>query len=260
MRLLAIFAMAAAMQSASPDPRLGTWALVSAQSSLDAPDKLSITPVPEGVHLVMSGEVRLDFTARSDGHETAVPSNPAFNQIELHRISKRQSEVREKKDGVAVATVREKLSADAKELTITTVSQGRPDQVTVWTRTGGAVTPGNLFAGEWTEDLSRTRMRQGLTLKIEPNGADGIRFTGEYSFTGRLDGKPYDLRNSRNDTVQLARVDAHTVDATYRRDDQVTQKDRWVVSDDGRTLTLTTRGTLATGQKLAETLVFKKQP
>ena len=259
MHLFVVFAMAAAMQSGSPDPRLGTWTLVSAQSSLDAPDTLSITPVPEGVHLVMSGEVHLDFTARSDGHETSVPSNPAFNQIELHRISKKESAVREKKDGVLVATVREKLSTDAKELTITTVSQGRPDQVAVWTRAGGPVVANNLFAGEWTEDLSKTRMRQGLTLKIEPNGGDGIRFTGEYSFAGRLDGKPYDLKNSRNDTVQLARVDAHTVDETYRRDDQVAQKDRWVVADDGRTMTLTTKGTLATGQKLAETLVFKKQ-
>ncbi len=259
MPFLAVLALAVAPSPANPDPRLGSWALVSAQSALDPPNKLSVIPVPNGVHLVMSGETHLDFTARSDGHGTAVAGNPAFNQIELHRTNKRQSEVKEEKDGTLVATVREKLSNDGKELVTTTVAQGQPDQITVWTRTGGAASGQNLFAGEWTEDLSKTRLRQGLVVKIEPDGGDGIRFSGGYSFTGRFDGKQYDLHNSRNDTVQLSLVDAHTVDAVYRRDDQVAQRDRWVVSADGRTLTLTSKGTLQTGQHISETLAFQKQ-
>ncbi len=62
----------------------------------------------------------------------------AFNQVELRRIDKRQAEVKEKKDGAVVATVREKLSSDGNELTITTASKGHADQITVWTRSGGA--------------------------------------------------------------------------------------------------------------------------
>ncbi len=261
MFVFAVLALAAAIPPGNPDPRIGSWKLVSAQSALDPPNKLSITPVPNGVHLVMSGEVHLDFTARSDGHGTAVAGNPAFNQIELHRISKRQSEVKEEKDGAPVATVREKLSNDDKELTITTATgtPDRPDQITVWTRSGGAAVGKDLFAGEWTQDQSKTRMRQGLVLKIDPDGSDGIRFSGGYSFIGRFDGKQYDLRNSPNDTVQLTLVDAHTVDAVYRRDDQISQRDRWVVSADGRTLTLISQGTLQTGQRVSENLVFQKQ-
>ena len=259
MRLIAVLALAAAFLPGSPDPRIGSWTLVSAQSALDPPNKLVISPVPNGVHLVMSGEVNLDFTARSDGHETSVPSNPAFNQIELHRISKRASEVKEKKDGAPVATVREEISKDGKELTTTTASQSKPTQVTVWGRSGGAVVPGNLFAGEWTQDLSKTRLRQGLVLKIESDGGDGIRFSGDYSYTGRFDGKQYDLKNSRNDTVQLTLIDPHTVEEVYRRDDQVTQKDRWTTSADGRTMTLISTGTLETGQRLSENLVFQRQ-
>ena len=60
--------------------------------------------------------------------------------------------------------------------------------------------------------------------------------------TARFDGKQYDLKNSRNDTVTLQLVDAHTVDSIYRRDDQLTQKDRWVVSADGKQMTLTDHG------------------
>jgi hypothetical protein len=54
-------------------------------------------------------------------------------------------------------------------------------------------------------------------------------------------------------------VDAHTVDAIYKRDDKVAQKDRWVVSADGKQMTVTTTGTLETGQQLKESLVFRKQ-
>jgi hypothetical protein len=158
-----------------------------------------------------------------------------------------------------VATVREKLSNDGNELTITTATGGQADQITVWTRSGGARVASDLFAGEWTQDLSKTRLRQGLVLKIEPDGSTGIRFLGDFSYTARFDGKQYDLKNSRNDTVTLELVDPHTVDASYRRDEQVAQKDRWVVSEDGRQMTLSTTGTLETGQRLAEKLLFKKQ-
>jgi hypothetical protein len=37
------------------------------------------------------------------------------------------------------------------------------------------------------------------------------------------------------------------------------QRDRWAVSADGQQMTLTTAGTLETGQHLTEKLEFKKQ-
>jgi hypothetical protein len=207
----------------------------------------------------MSGDTHLDFTAKWGGHQSPAPGNLAFNQIELRKIDKKQAEVKEKKDGAVVATVREKLSSDGNELTITTASKGHADQITVWTRSGGAKVAGDLFAGEWTQDLSKTRLRQGLVLKIEAAGTNGVRFSGEFSYTARFDGKQYDLKNSRNDTVTLDLVDPHTVDSIYRRGDQLAQKDRWVVSADGQQMTLTTTGTFETGQRETEKLLFKKQ-
>jgi hypothetical protein len=255
-----LFALAAALQTGGTDPRIGSWTLVTAQSSLDPANKLSITSLPgRAEHVVMSGETHLDFTAKADGHQAAVPGNPAFNQIVLHRIDKKQVEVTEKKDGAVVATLRSKLSADGNELAITTATRGHADQITVWTRSGGAKSAKDPLAGNWTQDLSKTRLRQGLVLKIEADGNSGVRFAGDFAYTARFDGKQYDLRNSRNDTVMLQLVDPHTVDAIYRRDDQVTQKDRWVVSADGQQMTMTTTGTLETDQRLTEKLVFKKR-
>jgi hypothetical protein len=254
-----LFALVAGLQLGASDPRIGSWTLISAQSTLNPANKLSITALHDGVHVVMSGDTHLDFTAKSDGHDTSVPGNPAFDQVELRRIGKRQAEVKEKKDGALVATVREKLSSDGNELTIATASAGRADQITVWTRSGGAKVAGDLLAGEWTQDLSKTRLRQGLVLKIEEDGNDGVRFSGEFSYTARFDGKQYDLKNSRNDTVTLELVDPHTVDSIYRRDDQLAEKDRWEVSADGQRMTLTTTGTFETGQRVTEKLVFKRQ-
>ncbi len=207
----------------------------------------------------MSGETHVDFIANWNGHEAPAPGNLAFNQIELRRIDKRQAEVKEEKNGTIVATVREKISKDGDELTTTTATPGKADQITVWTRTGGVKVANDVFAGEWTQDLGKTRLRQGLALKIEADGSGGVRFLGDFSYTGRFDGKQYDLKNSRNDTVALELVDPHTVNAIYRRDNQVTQKDKWVVSPDGQQMTLSTAGTLETGQRVTEKVVFKKQ-
>jgi len=243
---------------------IGNWSLLSAQSSLEPANKLSVAPQPGSaqrgaIHVAISGETHLDFTAKPDGRDNAVQGNPGFNRIELHRIDKKRTEIREKKDDALVATVRVELSSDGKELTVTTVSAGRPSQIAVWTRSGGAKTANDPLAGEWTQDMGKTRLAQALPLKIEADANGGVRFAWDFSYTARFDGKAYDLKNSRNDSVTLQLVDPHTVDAFYRRDGQVAQKDRWVVSADRRQMTLTSTGTLEDGQRLTEKLVFQRQ-
>jgi hypothetical protein len=255
---LALLGLLAALQLGAADPRIGSWTLISAESSLDPPNKLSITSLHGTVHVVMSGDTHLDFAAKLDGREASVQGIPAFNQIELRKIDKHQVEIKEKKDGAVVVTIHDKLSNDGSELTSRTSQNGRADRITVWTRTGGKKSANDPFAGEWTQDPSKTRLRQGMALKIEGSGKDGVHFSGDFSYSARFDGKEYDLKNSINDTVTLQLVDSHTVDSVYRRGDQVTQTDRWVLSADGAEMTLTTTGTLETGQRLKETMVFRK--
>jgi hypothetical protein len=259
MQKLVLLGLLFAAQLGGADPRIGSWALISAQSSLDPPNKLSITSQHGEVHVVISGSTHADFTAKLNGHDTSVQNNPAFDQIELRKIDKHQVEVKEKKDGAVVVTIHDKISGDGNQLTSKTSQAGHADKITVWKRSGGKKNPADPFAGEWSEDLSKSRMAQGMTLKIEVDGKDGVRFSGDFSYSARFDGKEYDLKNSNNDTVSLQLVDAHTVDSIYRRGDQITQKDRWVVSADGTQMTLTTNGTFETGQQIKETLIFRKQ-
>jgi len=254
-----LFGLLFAAQLGTADPRIGYWKLIFAQSSLDPPNKLSIASQHGEVHVVISGNTHADFTAKLNGHDTPVQNNPAFDQIELRKIDKHQVELKEKKDGAVVATIHEKLSRDGNELTSKTSQAGHAEKITVWKRAGGKKSATDLFAGEWAEDLSKSRMGQGLALNIEADGNDGVRFSGDYSYSARFDGKEYDLKNSTNDTLTLQLVDPHTVDAIYRRANQITQKDRWVVSADGAEMTVTTSGTLETGQQLKETLIFRKQ-
>ena len=254
-----LFALLLAAQAGTTDPRIGSWKLVSAQSSLDPSNKLSIASQHGEVHVVISGDTHAEFTAKLNGQDTSVANNPAFDHIELKRIDKHQVQITEKKDGSVVATINDKLSKDGNELTSKTTQAGRAEKITVWKRSGGKKSATDTFGGDWTEDLSKSRMAQGMALKIESDGKDGVRFSGDFSYSARFDGKEYDLKNSSNDTVTLQLVDAHTVDAIYKRDAQITQKDRWVVSADGGEMTLTTTGTLESGQQLKETLVFKKQ-
>ena len=207
----------------------------------------------------MTGETHLDFAAKADGKQTPVPSNPLFDDVQLHRISKKQVEVVEKKNGAEVATIRNVLSKDGKELTLTTSRPGHTDQISIWSRTGSAKGVADPFAGEWTQEVSKTRMRQGVPLKIDAISADGVSFTYDYSYNAHFDGKQYDVHNSSNDTVQLTQTDAHSVDAIYRRDEQITQRDHWSVAPDGKTMTLTSTGTLQTGQKFNEKLDFARE-
>src|SRR5271165_6991823 len=92
MRKLALLGLVAAVQLRAADPRIGSWTLISAESTLDPPRKLSITSLHDGVHVVIS-DAHIDFTAKWDGHTTSVEGNPEFNQIELRRIEKTQAEV-----------------------------------------------------------------------------------------------------------------------------------------------------------------------
>jgi hypothetical protein len=259
MHKLFLFGLVAAIPLGAADPRIGSWTLVSAQSSLNPPNTLTVTPVHDAVHVVSSGDTHLDFTAKWDGKGAPVTGNPGIDQIEVHRAGKTQAQVIEKKGGAVVTTIRNQLAPGGDELIATTSAPGHADKIAVWTRSGGAKVKTDPFAGEWTQDMNKTRMRQGLVLKIEPDGKDGVRFNGDFSYTARFDGKEYDVRNSLNDTVTLQAVDPHTVDSFYRRDDKVAQKDRWVISADGQQMTVTTTGTLPSGQQLKETLVFRKQ-
>jgi len=79
--------------------------------------------------------------------------------------------------------------------------------------------------------------------------ADGINAAGTPTmtrYTANYDGKDYPLAGVPNaDTVSLKRIDARTTERTDKKDGKVVQTLTRVVSQDGKTMTVTSKGTNA---------------
>ncbi len=132
----------------------------------------------------------------------------------------------------------------------------------------------NPRIGTWKLNGAKSKFSPGpapqsLTVKVEPSGqgekvtaefvnADGTRTTTLY--TANFDGKDYPLTGSQiADAVSLKQVDARTTERTDKKGDKVAQTLRRVVSQDGKTMTVTTKGTNAQGQAVNNVIVFDKQ-
>jgi len=128
--------------------------------------------------------------------------------------------------------------------------------------------------GTWKLNVAKSKYSPGpapqaLTVKVEPSGqgekviaefvnADGTRTTTQY--TANFDGKDNPLTGSQMaDVVSLKRIDARTTERTDKKGDKVAQTLRRVVSQDGKTMTVTTKGTNAQGQAVNNVVVFEKQ-
>ena len=128
--------------------------------------------------------------------------------------------------------------------------------------------------GTWKLNVAKSKFSPGPapkseTLKIEASGqgekvtadfvnADGTRGTTQY--TANFDGKDYPLTGSQNaDTVSLKRIDARTTERSDKKGGKAAQTITRVVSQDGKTMTATVKGTNAQGQAVDSVIVFEKQ-
>jgi hypothetical protein len=98
---------------------------------------------------------------------------------------------------------------------------------------------------------------QGVKAVIDGIGPDGSKTHWEY--TANFDGKPYPVTgNPDGDMVMAKRIDANTVETSFTLKGKPTTVNTRVVSADGKTLTVTTLGTNAQGQKVNNVQVFEK--
>jgi len=128
--------------------------------------------------------------------------------------------------------------------------------------------------GSWTLNVAKSKYSPGPVPKsstatfspagdgvkavIDSVGGDGAKVHWEY--TAAFDGKPHPVTgNPDGDMVVVKRVNATTVETTYTLKGKPTTVNTRVVSADGKTLTVTTKGTNAQGQKVDNMLVFEKK-
>lgn len=98
---------------------------------------------------------------------------------------------------------------------------------------------------------------QGIKVSTEGVAADGSKTA--QSYTANYDGKDVPLTGSATtDTVSLKRINATTVERTDKKGGKVVQTLTRVISADGKTMTITTKGTNAQGQAVNNVAVYDK--
>jgi hypothetical protein len=132
----------------------------------------------------------------------------------------------------------------------------------------------NPNLGTWKLNLGKSTYSPGpapksATLTIEAHDG-GIKYTshGENAqgapihveFTAKYDGQDNPVTGSPDfNSIALKRIDAQTIEATIKKDGMVMGTSRTVISHDGQTRTLTSKGKNAAGQEVNNLVVYDKQ-
>ena len=131
----------------------------------------------------------------------------------------------------------------------------------------------NPRIGTWHLNVARSTYSPGpapksqvLTIEAAEAGekvtSESVFATGAKTvsvYTANYDGKPYPITGSETaDTVTLKRVDANTSERTDSKGGKAVQTLIRVVSKDGKTMTVTIKGTNAQGQVVNNVVVFEK--
>jgi hypothetical protein len=132
----------------------------------------------------------------------------------------------------------------------------------------------NPMVGTWKLNVAKSTYSPGpapksLTVKIEAAGegekvtADGVRGDDtpiRVEYTAQYDGKDNPITGSRMaDTVSLKRLDANTTERTDKKGGKVTQTLTRKLSSDGKTVTVTYKGTDAQGRPINNVAMYEKQ-
>ena len=101
---------------------------------------------------------------------------------------------------------------------------------------------------------------EGDNMKVTVDGTDADGKPTHNEWTGKFDGKDYPVTgDAMSDTRSYKQVDPNTLELTVKKDGKVIVTCRIVVSADGKTRTVTTRGTNAKGEKITSKAVYTKE-
>ena len=129
------------------------------------------------------------------------------------------------------------------------------------------------LAGTWKLNAAKSKFSPGpapksMTVTYTPAG-DGIKIVVDltpadgpaqhWEMTGNYDGKEYPVTGSPSaDMASFRLVNDHTGESTFKKGGKVTATNRRVLSADGKTLTITSKGTTADGKPRSDVQVFEK--
>ena len=128
--------------------------------------------------------------------------------------------------------------------------------------------------GTWELNVVKSKFSPGPAPKVKPGHmwsrarrsrgtAKGVDSEGKavaVEWTVVDDGKDRPVTGNPDiDMLSIKRIDSHTVESTHKRAGKVVATATRTVSKDGKTLTITTKGTNAKGQAINNVQVFEKR-
>jgi len=133
--------------------------------------------------------------------------------------------------------------------------------------------------GTWKLNTARSKFSPGPPPKsqvvtIEPNGKDGLTLALEVvnaqggklnvGYSVQYDGKEYPRTETgagavSGQTVAMKRIDPNTVERVAYLAGKKLTTERWVISKDGKTRTVTQTGTNPQGQTVNTVMVYERQ-
>ncbi len=114
--------------------------------------------------------------------------------------------------------------------------------------------------GPAPKSQTRTYEASGAGVKYTAKGVDAEGKPTLVQYTANFDGKDYPITGSPDsDSISLKKVDANTIEATQKKAGKVVLTSKRAVSKDGKTMTVTNKGTNAKGQAVDNVLVLDKK-
>ena len=139
-----------------------------------------------------------------------------------------------------------------------------------------AQTQKDAHIGTWKLNVARSKFNPGPGYKSETrtyeSTADGYKFQGErvnpdgstqkYGFTLKYDNRDYPVTGNDPggaDTIAVKLVDANHIESTSKKGGEVLYTSKVVVSEDGKVMTITTKGKNPDGEPFDNVQVYDRQ-
>jgi hypothetical protein len=132
----------------------------------------------------------------------------------------------------------------------------------------------NASIGTWKYNAAKSEFSPGppyksRTVKVEPHG-EGIKVTVEgvsgdgskhgYSYTANFDGKDNPVTGSPMiDAIGYKKIDDNTFDGASKKSGKVVSNVRIAVAKDGKSMTVTVKGTNAKGEAVSDVVAYDRE-
>ncbi len=115
------------------------------------------------------------------------------------------------------------------------------------------------FSPAATKNTTVVYAPAGDQVKVTTDGTDADGKAVQSEWVGKFDGKDYPLTGDPSSTRAYKKINDRTLELTNKKDGKVTSTGRAVVSADGKSRTVTLKGTTSDGKTISYTAVYDKE-